>query len=326
MPSRLRAALRFDGIWWRRLAWMGCVYGPEWWKQGSPPVIAALIYAFVGRNRRGAVANLQRVLGEPDPRKAGQAARRMYAEFAHCMTETLEYFGPRPRPIRIDRPARDLVAEALGEGRGLVLVTGHFGNWDIAARTLREYDRPFNLVMAHEANATTSDYVRAIREQAGVRVIYSDRSVFSSLNMIRALRDNEVVAIQLDRSLGGGGTRPVRFFGAPAPFPSGPFALARLAGAPLIPVFFPRLGTRHYAVRLGSRLTLPRDARDAQSLDRAMRGVVGELEAIIREFPHQWFQFAPFWPEDAATPLLQREDAKPQSPSDSAPSRLRVEG
>jgi hypothetical protein len=30
----VRAALRFDGIWWRRLAWLGCVYGPEWWKQG----------------------------------------------------------------------------------------------------------------------------------------------------------------------------------------------------------------------------------------------------------------------------------------------------
>ena len=309
--ARLRAALRFDGIWWRKLAWLGCVYGPEWWKQGSPPVIAALIYAGIGRNRRGAIANLQRVLGDTDPHRAQRLALRMYAEFARCMTETLEHFGPRPHPVRIDPPGRDLVGEALREGRGLVLVTGHFGNWDIAARTLQAYGRPFNLVMAREANATTSDYAHAIRERAGVRVIYSDSSVFSSLNMIRALRDNEVVAIQLDRTLGVDNTRLVPFFGAPAPFPSGPFVLARLAGAPLLPVFFPRLGTRHYAIRLGTRLTLPREARDAQSLERAMRGVAAEFEDVIREFPWQWFQFAPFWPEDAAaTPVVAEPRAR----------------
>ncbi|MBX3025142.1 lysophospholipid acyltransferase family protein [bacterium] len=306
VAARLRAALRFDGIWWRKLAWLGCVYGPEWWKQGSPPLIAALIYAGVGRNRRGAVTNLQRVLGDPDPRRARQMALRMYAEFARCMTETLEHFGPRPQPVRIDEPTRDVVGEALAEGRGLVLVTGHVGNWDVAARTLEQYDRPFNLVMAHERNATTSAYARAIRERAGMRVIYSDTSVFSSLNMIRALRDNEIVAIQLDRTLGVGTTRMVEFFGAPAPFPTGPFVLARLAGAPLLPVFFPRLGTRHYAIRLGTRLTLPRDAGDAPALARAMRAVAAELEDVIREFPHQWFQFAPFWPEDAAPSARQR--------------------
>lgn len=299
VAERLRAALRFDGIWWRKLAWLGCVYGPEWWKRGSPPVIAALIYAGVGRNRRGAIGNLQRVLGDPDPRRARRLALRMYAEFARCMTETLEHFGPRPKPVRIDPPARDAVGEALREGRGLVLVTGHFGNWDIAARTLETWGRPFNLVMAHETNATTSAYARAIREGAGMKVIWSDSSVFSSLNMIRALRANEIVAIQLDRTLGVGTTRPVDFFGAPAAFPSGPFVLARLAGAPLLPVFFPRLGTRHYGVRLGTRVTLPREARDPQSLARAMRAVAAELEDVIREFPHQWFQFAPFWPADA---------------------------
>ena len=74
--------------------------------------------------------------------------------------------------------------------------------------------------------------------------------------------------------LGLGSTRAVPFFGAPAPFPSGPFVLARLAGAPLIPVFIPRVGTRHYAVRLGSRAACCRARRATRySLDRAMRAV-----------------------------------------------------
>lgn len=303
--SRVGQALRFDGLWWRKFAYLGCVYGPAWWKRYSPPAIAAIIFALVGRNRRGAIANLQRVLSTTD-RDARLAALRMFAEFAHCFTETMEYYGPRPHPIRLDVPDRDVLAESLREGRGAVVVTGHFGNWDIAAKTLRTYHRPINVVMAREINETTQEYVRAARERVGVRVIYSDSSVFSSIKMIRALRQNEIVAIQLDRMLGPGGARMVPFFGAPAPFPSGPFVLARLSGAPVIPVFIPRLGTRHYGVRVGHRYTLTRDARDGQALDRIMAEVVAEFEGMVREFPTQWFQFAPFWPQ-AAAPTFRAE-------------------
>jgi len=124
--------------------------------------------------------------------------------------------------------------------------------------------------------------------------------VFSSLNMVRALRRNEVVAIQLDRPMDADGTRLVPFFGAPAAFPSGPFVLARVAGVPLIPVFVPRLGTRHYAVRVCGRFDIAREARDGRDLERVMAQVAGAFEAVVREFPTQWFQFAPFWPVDGA--------------------------
>ena len=318
VPARLRQNLRFDGLWWRKFASLGCVYGPEWWKRYSPPVIASIIFSLVGRNRRGAVANMERILGRSG-RGATLAALQMFAQFAHCLTETMEYYGPRPRPINLDEPLRDDLAVALREGHGAVVVTGHFGNWDIAAKTLHEYGRPINVVMAREVNASTHEYVRQARERVGVRVIYSDTSVFSSLNMIRALQRNEVVAIQLDRALGAGGTRLVPFFGAPAPFPSGPFVLARLARAPLIPVFIPRLGTRHYAIRVCGRFQLAREARDNRALDRVMADVVRTFEAVVREFPYQWFQFAPFWPDRSAVsrPAV---DAAGEPPSE----RLRV--
>ena len=303
-PARLQATtarvlqnLRFDGLWWRKFAYLGCVYGPEWWKQYSPPAIAAIIFALIGRQRRGAVANMARVLGDGDRRRATLTALRMFGEFAHCFTESMEYYGPRPKPIRIDVPDQNSVAEALRSGKGVVVVTGHFGNWDIAAKGLHESGRPMNVVMAHEVNASTHEYVRAAREHAGVRVIYSDSSVFSSLNMVQALRRNEVVAIQIDRPLGAGETRLVPFFGAPAAFPSGPFVLARATGAPLIPMFIPRVGKRHYRIRMEKSFDLAREGRDAGSLERVMAEVVHTFESTIREHPTQWFQFAPFWPD-----------------------------
>jgi predicted LPLAT superfamily acyltransferase len=146
-----------------------------------------------------------------------------------------------------------------------------------------------------------------------VQIVLSDESVFSSLRLIRALRRNEIVAIQLDRTAGAGGVRWLPFLGASAPFPSGPFVLARLAGSPVIPVFAPRLGRRHYRVLIGAPVEVPRAAREPYVLDRVMREVVAQLEETVRRYPWQWFQFAPFWPEPDAP--AGGEQADPQQVS-----------
>ncbi len=299
--SKFAESLRFDGLWWRKFAYLGSVYAPEWFKRLSPPLVAAIIFALVPRVRRGALANMERVLGRQGRWPVRITTLQMFAEFAHCLAETLEQYGPRPRPLTLDLPEPDPLAAALRERRGAVLVTGHFGNWDVAAKGLRRYGCPINVVMAHEPNGTSQEYARRVRENAGMRVIYSDASIFSSLTIIRALQRNEIVAIQLDRPLGSGGTRLIEFFGAPAPFPSGPFVLARLSGAALIPAFIPRLRTRHYAIRVQGPFRLSRNARDDGALDQVMRDVVCGFEELIKEFPTQWFQFAPFWPTDVHT-------------------------
>ena len=308
--THVAEAMRFNGLWWRKLAYLGSVYGPEWWKSYSPPFFAAAIFALIGQNRRGAIDNMRHILGTDDTWTTSVAAMRMFAEFSMCMSETLEYYSPRPKPLRLESPEDTVIAQALRAGRGVVLVTGHFGNWDIAAKTLSEYGRPINVVMAHDANVTTQEYVRAARERVGVRVIFSDSSVFSSLNMVRALRSNEIVAMQLDRMVHSGGARLLPFFGQPAPFPSGPFALARITGAPVVPVFIPRLGRRHYSIHVGDGVHVPREARDGAALDRVMRDVVQQFEAMVRRHPLQWFQFAPFWGSEAGTAALRTEDLR----------------
>jgi lauroyl/myristoyl acyltransferase len=305
MPRRSPLALppdarRIDALWLRKLAALGSVHAPEWFKRGSPPLIAAATFALVAERRRAAVSNLQRVLGA-DRWTAHWAALRMFSEFAFCTSEAMEHYSSRPRRVRIDRPSQDAVLDALDAGRGVVVVTGHIGSWDIAAKTLRDAQCGVHVVMSRETDAATQEFVEAARARAGVQVVLSDESVFQSLRLIRALRRNEIVAIQLDRVAGAGGVRWLPFLGAPAPFPSGPFVLARLAGSPVIPVFAPRLGRRHYRIHIGEPVRVPRAARDPQLLDRVMLEVVAQLEEAVRRYPWQWFQFAPFWPEpDAA--------------------------
>jgi lauroyl/myristoyl acyltransferase len=301
----LAQGLRYDGVWWRKFAAFGSTYGPEWWKRYSPPAIGAICFALLTQNRRGATDNMRHIFpaGGPNPTRM---ALEMFSEFAFCISETLERFGPRPRPVRVDLPEHDFVEEAVAAGTGAIVVTAHFGNWDIAALELQKYQRPIRVVMAHEVNSSTNPYVRRLREAAGLQVSYSDRSALFSLDLLHALRRNEIIALQLDRLATSDTARAILFFGQPARFPSGPFELARLSGAPLIPVFAPRRGTRHYEVLFGQPQYVTRQARGARLTD-IMTAVAAELETMIRTYPNQWFQFARFWQQGAvASPSTHR--------------------
>src|SRR5213083_787808 len=93
----LRATLRFNGAAWRRFAELGCVYGPEWWKRGSPPVIAAIIFAIARAQRAAVLANQRQVRGPVrGPRgwlRERWHAYRVFAEFARSVTEAMEQWA-----------------------------------------------------------------------------------------------------------------------------------------------------------------------------------------------------------------------------------------
>ena len=85
--ARIRATLRFDSGGWRRFAELGCVYGPEWWKRGSPPAIAAIIFAIATAQRRAVLSNQRQVRGSRGWLRERWDAYRVFAEFARSLTE-----------------------------------------------------------------------------------------------------------------------------------------------------------------------------------------------------------------------------------------------
>src|SRR2546426_10731559 len=102
--ARLRAALRFDSGGWRRFAELGCVWGPEWWKRGSPPAIAAIVFAIARQQRRTVLRNQRRVRGRQPWLVERRDAYRVFAEFARSVTESMEEWGAPPRPPGPDVP------------------------------------------------------------------------------------------------------------------------------------------------------------------------------------------------------------------------------
>jgi lauroyl/myristoyl acyltransferase len=292
--------LQHDGLFWRRLAHQGSVSGPEVWKRMAPTFIGFMIFLLVGANRRGAIANLQRILGDRGFWKNNRAALRMFVEFSKVFSETCQVQHADiaglgiEKALNIDLPPDLDLATVFANDKGVIALTSHFGCWEIGARVMRRFDRPVNLVMAHEGNPTVQAFQEEMRAQHGLKIIHSDDSPFASVEMLRALARGEIVAMQLDRAAPGQVTREVEFFGRKAPFQVGPFHLARAAGVPLWPVFSVQEGRKQYKLLASNLYRIPRRADDAV-LASVMNDVVGLFEKRVRQYPFQWFQFQDFW-------------------------------
>ena len=171
---------------------------------------------------------------------------------------------------------------------GLISLTAHVGNWELAGRLLAgRTTRTTHVVVAPEEARNLERWVR--RDGGGVRFVTRSRPTIS-LGLIAALRRGEIVAVQGDRALGTRGDVSIPFFGQPAPFPLGPFVLARAVGVPLVPAFCLLDADHGYVVKVEEPLTVAR-----QGEEDAARAWVAILETVVREHPTQWFNFFDIW-------------------------------
>lgn len=203
--------------------------------------------------------------------------------------------GPAER-FRIEFDGEDHLRSALEEGRGLVLISAHFGNWQGAGHLLGRLGRPVNVVAYEgEARRIQSLFGKVLEKQA-FSVISSDGSANSSVAILAALRRGEVVAMHADRCLGSDGA-VVEFLGAPARFPVGPYVVAALSQAPLAHVFAMRQSLHHYRFMAypPERLAFGDRRERKEKLAQWARRFVSRLEDTLRQFPLQWCNFYDFW-------------------------------
>ena len=193
------------------------------------------------------------------------------------VTRLLGYVGSMSGAERLLRPEQ-----------GLITLTAHVGNWEMAGRLLALGSaRPTHVVVAAEEARTLERWVR----RDGDRVRFVPRAQPTvSLELLAALRRGEVVAMQGDRALGNRGDVMVPFFGHPAPFPIGPFVLARAAGVPIAAAFCVLGDDHRYALSLEDPLTVK-----PGSEEDSLRTWVARLEDVVRARPTHWFNFFDIW-------------------------------
>jgi KDO2-lipid IV(A) lauroyltransferase len=243
--------------------------------------------------------NQTQVQGAAPAWRSHWRAYAVFREFARSLTESMEQWGPRPKPIALEVTNHHLFEAALAEGRGLVVLTGHFGSWEVGARFLARLGRRVHLVTATDPNPTVRGMLHEMRTRHGFDVIYSDRSLLTGLPILQALRRDEIVCLQIEPWGPLPGTQPVTFCGRTTYFQLGPFEIARVAKAPIVPVFARRTGIRAHELRVEGRF----DPRTREDSVRALEATVAAYERLVRAHPAQWLMFQDVWAPEPARAL-----------------------
>jgi KDO2-lipid IV(A) lauroyltransferase len=125
----------------------------------------------------------------------------------------------------------DVVEDAVRLGRGIILVTGHLGNWELGGAYLAARGVPVDAIVRHMANPKFDQYLNQTRASLGIRVMYDDQAVRQTP---RALRDGRLVAFLADQGVLGLASTFVPFFGRLAKTPRGPAVFALRLDAPVV--------------------------------------------------------------------------------------------
>ena len=179
----------------------------------------------------------------------------------------------------------DVMEAALGPGRGVILVTGHFGNWELAGAYLAARGVRVAAVVRHMANPRFDRYLNTTRASHGIRLMYDDEAVRGTP---RTLRDGYLVAFLADQGVRGLASTFVPFFGRPAKTPRGPAVLALRLGVPL--VFGASIRQPSGRYRLAFERVEVVDTGDRErDVDTIVASYTSALERWIRVAPEQYF-------------------------------------
>jgi Kdo2-lipid IVA lauroyltransferase/acyltransferase len=168
-------------------------------------------------------------------------------------------------------------------GRGIVIVAGHLGNWEIGAALIAVRDYPIDIIAKRAANPLFYAQILTARERLNVGVIDFQ---FASRHALRALRAGRVVAFAADQHAGRAGLR-VPFFGRDASTYRGPALMSLRTGAPMYLSVPLRLPDGTYELTLEHIDTTATGDMEADVL-RVTRDYSRRLEAAVRASPGQY--------------------------------------
>jgi Kdo2-lipid IVA lauroyltransferase/acyltransferase len=265
-----------------------------------PPIaaITALIFFFLlKQERRAVVNNLRRISGKGGLALQWNAYRVFYSfcDFmvAYCYVPGATHAQLLSMLVGQERGASK-IDQCLAAGNGLIVWTAHLGNSEFGLRLLEMHGRPVNVARLVEDNPAEI-MLRDLMANERLKVVDLAGGARATLELLQALRRNEIVAIQGDRVYRGH-SADVSFFSKPAAFPLGPFLLSQVSGAPVLPGFVVRQGWLRYRVLMGDPIlpALPngREADPQSSLCLA----VCFLEKTLATYYDQWLNFFDFWP------------------------------
>jgi len=259
--------------------------------------IGDLLYLLDRPHRRVALFNLEIAFPHKTEAERQLILRRSCRNLGRMAGEVSHLWKSEPksaeRYVEIDEPEVWERAVAVGRVRGGLLLTGHFGNWEMLSYCKGLLGIPATLIYRPMRNRLVDEAIVAYRSRAGTRSIAKKSAARGAL---RVLRRRELLAILGDQNQPRREGVFVDFFGKRASTTPGPARLAMLTGAPVYPALLVRQGEsdRHRLVVLPEVEMVDTGDKEADIVANTQRCNLA-IEEMVRTYPEQWIWFHKRW-------------------------------
>jgi KDO2-lipid IV(A) lauroyltransferase len=269
---------------------------PDALSRGFGTCLGLVFFAVDGRHRRVAMDQLQAAFPRRSKADCRAITRATFIHFGRLLIAVLRFstLTREQMRARVEFQGEDRVHAALAAGKGAIIVTGHFGYWELGGLAHPLVLPPFWVLARPLDNPLLHRLLEDIRVGTGNRVIYKQGAL---RRVLRALEQNECVAILIDQYSQGAQSVTVEFFNRPAPTTAALASLALRTGAPLVPAVALPLPGGRYRMVYEPAVEMP--AADSPDPVRELtQRCTDVLEMYVRRYPHLWLWMHRRWRDD----------------------------
>lgn len=261
--------------------------------------LTLLVYRLDKQRRNLTIRNLTMAFPEKTPEEIVLLSKQVYTELSITIAEILLMFTGQ---FNIDEAIKnhDIAKEKLQEiaqnsPNGVIVMTAHFSNWELAAHFLAKHGLPM-LAIGREGNNKLIDQKITIpfRNKYGNRATSKGNAM---LAMAKTLKKGDVVGLLIDQKSGLSNGANVDFFGMPAETTLS-LAMLKLKFNPLVvPIFIARQSDGMYEMIINEAIDyVAEEIEDKEKKLEAMTLKYNQaIEEIIRKYPAQWFWMHNRW-------------------------------
>ena len=283
---------------------------------GLGTLLGRAFFLFDAAHRRLAIRNLETAFPVRSRAECRAIAREMFSHFGRLLIVLLKFSTMRPARMlaHVEFEGDERVRSAHAHGRGVLLFTGHFGFWEINALVHALAIRPIAVLARPLDNPLLHGLLESVRTSTGNAVIYRRGAL---RRVLRALGENQAVAILIDQHIQSADAVYVDFFNRPAATTSALAALALRTGAPVVPVFALPIEGGRFRMVYEHAVDPPR-ADDPDAIRAFTQRCTDVLEMYVRRYPELWLWMHRRW-RDADSAAVPAPGMFPQARREEGP-------
>jgi len=254
--------------------------------------IARRIGPRIGANKVAA-RNIARALPELTAAQQAEALTGMWDNLGRVIAEYAHLADIRDAG-QIEVVGREYVDATRDSGKPAIFFSAHYGNWELMSIAGTELGLPLVQVYRAANNPLTEDLLQSLRKPVGGRHV--PKGMQAARELLKALKQNECLAIMVDQKLSNGVAVP--FFGRDAMTAPAVADLALRSGCPVIPIYAERLGGARFRVTIEAPIMLADTGNREQDIYNGLLLINRRIESWIRKRPDHWFWVHKRWPKE----------------------------